>query len=197
MTGGGWAAGIGPRRQLLSYVPFGDEDDEPAYAIADAWESLHPLAVPDDLCDRLVAVAQRTPPAARGNGEYRIVDPEPVDRDAIVNRFREANAIWWQLDLDRWDVHVKRYGVGDRHTRHQDLHARAARRKLAGSVQLSDPGAYEGGDLVVHFAGQRIPMPRARGALVVFPGWTVHEIEAVTAGERWALIVNGWGPPLR
>jgi predicted 2-oxoglutarate/Fe(II)-dependent dioxygenase YbiX len=40
-------------------------------------------------------------------------------------------------------------------------------------------------------------MPRTRGTLVVFPGWTVHEVEPVTAGERWALIVNGWGPPLR
>ena len=28
---------------------------------------------------------------------------------------------------------------------------------------------------------------------VSFPAWTVHEVEPVTAGERWALIANGWG----
>jgi len=26
---------------------------------------------------------------------------------------------------------------------------------------------------------------------------TVHEVEPVTSGERWSLIVNGYGPPLR
>jgi hypothetical protein len=25
----------------------------------------------------------------------------------------------------------------------------------------------------------------------------LHEVEPVTSGERWSLIVNGYGPPLR
>ena len=92
---------------------------------------------------------------------------------------------------------MKRYRVGDRHPAHQDLLAGASRRKLAGSVQLSDPDGYEGGDLVVSYGQARAAMPKSRGTLVAFPGWTVHEVEPVTRGERWALIVNGWGPPLR
>jgi PKHD-type hydroxylase len=77
------------------------------------------------------------------------------------------------------------------------LHPGAACRKFAGSVQLSDSEDYDGGDLVMHFAHHRVAMPRTRGTLVAFPGWTVHEVEPVTAGERWALVVNGWGPPLK
>ncbi len=47
------------------------------------------------------------------------------------------------------------------------------------------------------FAHHRIPMPRDRGTLVAFPGWTVHEVTPVTAGERWSPCVNGWGARLR
>ena len=197
MSGRGWAAGPGPRRELLSYLPRDADDPEPPYAVADAWERPLALALPDDLCDRLVAAAEAARPGIRPNGEYRMLDLEPADEAAVRGRFREANAAWWNLDLDRWDIHAKRYLRGDRHAEHQDLHAGAARRKLAGSVQLSHPDDYEGGDLLVHFTDRRIAMPRTRGTLVALPAWTVHEVEPVTAGERWALIVNAWGPPLR
>jgi len=193
----GWATGDGPRRDLLSYLPVDGEDPEPAYAIADAWELPHPLALSADLCDRLVAAGATAGTGPRPNGEYRQIDLEPEDRQAILSRFREANARWWHLDLDRWDIHAKRYLPGDRHPGHQDLMAGTARRKLAGSVQLSEPGDYDGGALVMHHGPHHVAMPRTRGALVAFPGWTVHEVEVVTHGERWALIVNGWGPPLR
>ncbi len=92
---------------------------------------------------------------------------------------------------------MKRYRAGERHARHQDLHPGAACRKFSGSVQLSYPDDYSAGGLVMHFADHRVAMPRTRGTLIAFPGWTVHEVEPVTSGERWALIVNGWGPPLR
>jgi PKHD-type hydroxylase len=92
---------------------------------------------------------------------------------------------------------VKRYAVGERHTAHQDLHAGAAGRKLAGVVQLSEPDDYAGGHLVMSFAHHRVPMPRARGTLVAFPGWTVHEVTPITRGVRWSLCVNGFGPRLR
>jgi PKHD-type hydroxylase len=106
-----------------------------------------------------------------------------------------VNAAWWKLELDAWDLKAKRYRPGDRHTRHQDTHGGAVRRKFAGSVQLSHSDAYEGGDLLVHHADDVVAVPRARGTLVAFPAWAMHEVEPVTSGERWALIVNGWGPP--
>ncbi len=79
----------------------------------------------------------------------------------------------------------------------QDLHAGAAGRKFAGVVQLSQDDAYSGGDLLMRFAHHAVPMPRALGTLVAFPGWTLHEVTPIEAGERWSLCVNGWGNRLR
>ncbi len=92
---------------------------------------------------------------------------------------------------------MKRYRVGERHPEHQDLHAGAARRKFTGVVQLTDPHDYDGGALAVRNAHVRAAMPTTRGTLVAFPGWSNHEVEPVTRGERWSLCVNAWGAPLR
>lgn len=67
---------------------------------------------------------------------------------------------------------------------HTDLHPGVARRKLAGTVQLSRPSEYEGGALVVEHFGQSYELPWALGTQAVFAGWTVHRVEPVTAGER-------------
>jgi predicted 2-oxoglutarate/Fe(II)-dependent dioxygenase YbiX len=120
-----------------------------------------------------------------------------ADEAEVIARFEEANRQWWELDVDRWIIGVKRYRPGECHTVHQDLHAGAAGRKLAGVVQLSDPDKYDGGALLMRFAHHAVPMPTTRGTLIAFPGWTVHEVEPVTRGERWSLCVNGWGPRLR
>jgi hypothetical protein len=156
-----------------------------------------PLGVPERLCERLLAAAKAATASSGPNGAYCVPVLEPEDERAVLRRFEEANAEWWRLEVDRWDVMAKRYRPGDRHARHQDLHPGAACRKFAGSVQLSHSDDYEGGDLVVHFAGHQVAMPRSRGTLVALPAWTVHEVEPVTSGERWALIVNGWGPALK
>ncbi len=154
------------------------------------------MSLPAELCDRLIASAASRA-FASGNGSYHSLDLDPDDEGAILDRFRQANDLWWRLELDRWDIHTKHYRAGDRHGPHQDLMAGSARRKLAGSVQLSRPDSYEGGNLVMTHASHRVAMPRTRGTLVALPGWTVHEVEPVTQGERWTLIVNAWGPPLR
>ncbi|HEX2272528.1 MAG TPA: 2OG-Fe(II) oxygenase [Acidimicrobiales bacterium] len=169
----GWAVGNWPRSRLLSYLPP-DGDTEPAYAIADAFEPPHPLALPEEICDRLVAAAMAVRPTPGGHADYHLIELEPDDEAAILGRFAEANALWWNLELDRWDVRVQHYRPGQRFAPHQDLHAGAACRKFAGSVQLSTADDYEGGDLVMHFVHHRAAMPRTRGTLVAFPGWTVH-----------------------
>ncbi len=96
-----------------------------------------------------------------------------------------------------WQLVVKRYGVGDEHAEHADLYGGAARRKLGGIVQLSHSEEYEGGALSVRLADQRVELPRDLGTLAVWPGWTLHQVDPITSGERWALAVFGYGPPLR
>ncbi len=46
-------------------------------------------------------------------------------------------------------------------------------------------------------AGQRVELPRAQGTLAVWPGWTLHRVDPIMDGERWALAVFGYGPSLQ
>lgn len=195
---GGWALSRQAREALATYLA-GPGDSEPDYTVAEAWSPPHELALPGDLCDRVLVGrgALLRSAAASGNGDYHDVTLSDDDRAEVIDRFELANGLWWRLDVTSWAMHVKRYGPGDRHAEHQDLHPGATGRKLAGVVQLSEPDDYAGGALLVRFAHHRPVMPRARGSVIAFPGWTCHEVEAVTAGERWMLAVNGWGPRLR
>jgi PKHD-type hydroxylase len=64
--------------------------------------------------------------------------------------------------------------------------ATRVRTDLSCTVFLSAPEDYEGGELVVHGAGQpqRIKLPA--GHAVLYPGTSVHEVAPVTAGARLA-----------
>ncbi|NRF66105.1 Fe2+-dependent dioxygenase [Aquincola sp. S2] len=60
------------------------------------------------------------------------------------------------------------------------------RTDLSCTLFLSDPADYDGGELVIEhgFGAQRIKL--AAGALVLYPGTSVHRVEPVTRGERLA-----------
>lgn len=176
------------------------EGPEPAYAAADAWSPPHPLALPRELCVRVREAARRAPLRRRSlSGTYVSVDDDldPADRQQVTERLEQANGAWWALAITEWEMVVKRYTVGDEHAEHQDLYAGAARRKLGGIAQLSDPGDYQGGELSVRLGDQRTELPRDLGTLAVWPGWTLHQVEPVTDGERWVLAVFGYGPRLQ
>jgi len=194
----GWAGTAWPLENWLSYRSYGPDDPEPNYAVVDWFEPPHPLALPNDVCDRLVEAAKATTPSARRNGSDHLPDLDPDFEAAIIARFEQANALWWNLDIDRWTIRVKHYTSGEHHPEHQDIHAHGgATRKFAGVVQLSNPDDYEGGALCMYFAHHQLTAGDARGTLIAFPGWTLHEVQEITSGERWALCVNGWGPRLR
>jgi PKHD-type hydroxylase len=60
------------------------------------------------------------------------------------------------------------------------------RTDLSATLFLTDPADYEGGELVIEqgLAPQRVKLPA--GDLVLYPASTVHRVEPVTAGARWA-----------
>lgn len=134
---------------------------------------------------------------------------EQIDMDtitAVVDRFKAANAKWWTLELDAYTLIVKRYTEGGGHPTHMDWQPDlwSQSRKLAASIQLSGADDYAGGTVWVEDAGPKMlhiegiwPVPRDRGSYAVFPSWTRHLVDPVTAGERWVLLVNGWGDRLR
>ena len=51
---------------------------------------------------------------------------------------------------------------------------------------LSDPATYEGGELVIEdaFGEQAVKLPA--GHMIVYPGTSLHRVEPVTRGSRWA-----------
>lgn len=65
----------------------------------------------------------------------------------------------------------------------QALHVRT---DLSATLFLSDPGAYDGGELVVEdaFGERRVKLPA--GDLALYPGTSVHRVEPVTRGMREA-----------
>ena len=60
------------------------------------------------------------------------------------------------------------------------------RTDLSCTLFLSDPGEYEGGELVIEDgpapAGVKLPA----GDMLLYPASTVHRVEPITRGERWA-----------
>ena len=70
-------------------------------------------------------------------------------------------------------------------------------RKLSLSIQLSDPGDYEGCDLQFRFGPGIETAPRARGAVIAFPSFYLHRVTPVASGTRKALVVWANGPDFR
>ena len=83
-----------------------------------------------------------------------------------------------------------RYGPGMRFGDHIDNAMRISpdgarvRTDLSATLFLCDPDDYEGGELVIagSDAGWKLPA----GDLLLYPATTVHRIEPVRSGERWA-----------
>jgi PKHD-type hydroxylase len=62
--------------------------------------------------------------------------------------------------------------------------ATRVRTDLSCTVFLSDPDSYDGGELLIHEAGQQRSVKLAAGHAVLYPGTSVHEVRPVTRGER-------------
>jgi PKHD-type hydroxylase len=64
------------------------------------------------------------------------------------------------------------------------------RTDLSFSLALSDPDDYEGGDLVIETDESTQRFRLARGELLLYPAHTLHRVEPVLSGARFAVI--GW-----
>lgn len=94
------------------------------------------------------------------------------------------------------DAQVGRYAQGHFYDWHIDRGGRGLgrSRKLTVSVQLTDPAAYEGGDLEVNPDGRIAVAPRGLGTAVVFPAYMVHRVAPITSGVRHSLVIWTHGP---
>jgi PKHD-type hydroxylase len=67
---------------------------------------------------------------------------------------------------------------------------RRMRTDISFTLFLSDPGDYEGGELVIHSAGMTQTAKPKAGVLVLYPSSSIHEVKPVTSGTRIACV--GW-----
>ena len=87
---------------------------------------------------------------------------------------------------------MNRYGVGMEYGDHCDAAilggSAPMRADLSGTVFVSDPSDYDGGELVTDLIPGGHPTKLAAGDLILYPSTTVHHVTPVTRGERIAMI---------
>jgi PKHD-type hydroxylase len=119
--------------------------------------------------------------------------PEVRGLLALVERRLRAHALIESAARPRAFVKLmlSRYEPGMAYGRHVDNAFIGGRRTdLSFTLFLSDPRAYEGGELVIEdSSGERAWKPAA-GALLLYPGTTLHRVAEVTNGVRLAVV--GW-----
>lgn len=95
-------------------------------------------------------------------------------------------------------VRLVEYTVGGFYRRHTDWSPRGGvRRKLSMTVQMSNPGDYEGGDVVLYAGPLDETVCRHMGCFAVWPSWVLHEVKEVTWGRRYALVAWAEGESYR
>jgi PKHD-type hydroxylase len=84
-----------------------------------------------------------------------------------------------------------RYEPGMRYGSHvDDALMQGMRTDVSFTLFLSNPESYDGGELVIESASGEDAVKLAAGTLVAYPSTTLHQVAAVTRGERLAAV--GW-----
>jgi PKHD-type hydroxylase len=86
-----------------------------------------------------------------------------------------------------------RYDAGMKYGAHGDAALMTVggpllRSDLSCTIFLSDPAAYQGGELVIHLGTRPVAIKGRPGSVVVYPSTQLHEVRPVTAGTRLVAI---------
>ena len=124
--------------------------------------------------------------------------------DTLFEMVMQANENLFHFDIDivTDDLHYVIYPTESGHLDwHMDIgQGYVNRRKIATTVQLSDPDDYEGGDFQCWYGGQNgfINLPREKGDVLMFPSFFMHRVTPIRSGERRALVFwTGSSKPFR
>lgn len=166
-----------------------------------------PGALSDAECDSAIALAKvgRTARGPVYGGAGAEVDPSRRDVQSTLVTRGEAAWLFGKLDAlfqiaaaefdlpvgpVREEIQILRYEQGEHF---QMWHTDAGTdyvetRRISMSVELSERGDYEGGELEV--VPDRIGLARtlSRGSAQLFPSRAIHRVTPVTHGIRWALV---------
>lgn len=127
----------------------------------------------------------------------QVHEDDPVGRalgDEIMRRLT-ANAVFMSATLPRriYPPLFNRYANGESFGFHVDNAVRGikgvrerVRTDVSCTLFLADADSYDGGELVIRDTYGTHPVKLGAGDMVVYPGSSVHRVEPVTRGERWA-----------
>jgi PKHD-type hydroxylase len=123
------------------------------------------------------------------NLQVDVTSPEAIELGELIKKTLLANDKFPQLALPRRITAplFSRYENGMGYGAHTDDAVRARdglRTDLAGTLFLSEPASYDGGELVVN----NNAVKPAAGDLVLYPATTVHRVAPVTRGARQAAV---------
>ena len=84
---------------------------------------------------------------------------------------------------------IARYEPGMKYGPHADsayVQAQGGqlRSDVSSTVFLSEPGSYEGGELVLHLGDAPVVIKYEPGSAVLYPSTSLHEVRPVTTGQR-------------
>ncbi len=86
---------------------------------------------------------------------------------------------------------LSRYRIGQTYGLHvDDALMGGLRTDLSFTLFLADPESYDGGALIVEDPLEARAIKLAPGDMILYPATTLHQVEAVTRGERLAVV--GW-----
>jgi len=159
-------------------------------------------------CDAIVALGAAAPVEAGPVFIAAAYGIDPDSRNVRATLHARADAPAWLFDrLDALfaegarafglavgpmaePLQILRYAEGCHFTRwHTDSGLdRRDERKVSLSIELSEPGDYEGGVLEVMPDTVARPRALARGGAHLFPSRALHRVGPVTRGVRWALV---------
>ena len=163
------------------------------------WES----EIPDNVCDQIIDCSnkiQYEKGLTQDMDEGRNVNVKFLHDDfnwinALVCGYAQyANCKNFNYELSKCDmegVQLSKYQVGQYYHKHVDFNSdpihKAHTRKLSMSVQLSD-NSYDGGELILYYAGNQYIAPKSKGSIIVFDSRITHEVVPVMRGERYSLV---------
>ena len=133
----------------------------------------------------------------------RWVNPQPenlwlfnrlTDLVSTVNNARYNFELWGFKE----GMQVAEYGPSSFFSWHKD-HGNGTHsvRKLSITIQLSQPDAYEGGDMEFLYSPEITVAPKGLGTAIVFPSYVMHRVTPVRSGLRRSIVSWISGPPYR
>jgi len=139
------------------------------------------------------------------NRDIAYLEPAPHTKwlyDILFPLVLEANQKVFHFDIDvvTDPIHYVIYPTDGGHLDwHMDVGAHGVnKRKIATTIQLSDPSEYDGGEFEIWFGGQEsVVVPREKGDVICFPAFCMHRVRPITRGERKCMVFWTGGRPFR